>query len=71
MSTPGQPLSIAELIDYIETHKRGTIDDEVVAALKLVSLGREVVEDFMPNIGQCALQNYGNLNEFLLRTAPL
>jgi hypothetical protein len=34
MSIPGQPLSIAELVDYIETHARGTIDDEVAEALK-------------------------------------
>ena len=36
MSTLGEPLSIAELIDYVETHKRGTIDDEVLAALRRI-----------------------------------
>ena len=26
----------------------------------------EVIEDFMPNIGQCALQDYGRLNTALI-----
>lgn len=31
-----RPLTIDELIDYIGTHQRGTIDGEVIAALKQV-----------------------------------
>ena len=31
----------------------------------LLKVGVEVVEDFMPNIGRCALQDYGRLNDFL------
>jgi hypothetical protein len=33
--------------------------------------GRAVVEDFMPNVGRCALQHYDTLNEFLCETAAL
>ncbi len=32
----------------------------------LVKMGHEVVEDFMPNIGQCVLQDYGRMNAFLV-----
>ncbi len=31
-----------------------------------LKMGLEVVEDFMPNIGQCALQDYGRLNDFYM-----
>ena len=31
---PLGPLTTDELIDYIGQHKRGTIDDEVIAALR-------------------------------------
>ena len=37
----------------------------------LVKMGEEVVEDFMPNIGKCALQDYGRLNDFLMQAAAL
>lgn len=40
----------------------------------LVKQGEAVVNDFMPNIGRCALQDYGRLNDFLIEagkvTAP-
>ncbi len=32
----------------------------------LVKMGHEVVEDFMPNIAQCVLQDYGRMNAFLI-----
>jgi hypothetical protein len=32
----------------------------------LVLMGARVVNDFLPNIGRCALQDYGALNQFLL-----
>lgn len=38
---------------------------------KLVKMGEAVVEDFMPNIGQCALQDYGRLNTFLVEAAKI
>jgi hypothetical protein len=41
------------------------------ALRKLVAKGVAVVEDFMPNIGNCALQDYGRLNEFLIESAAL
>lgn len=38
---------------------------------ELVKMGEAVVEDFMPNIGQCALQDYGRLNTFLVEAAKV
>lgn len=32
----------------------------------LLKMGVEVVDDFLPNIGQCALQDYGRLNNFMV-----
>ena len=32
----------------------------------LVKMGHEVVEDFMPNIAQCVLQDYGRMNASLI-----
>jgi len=32
----------------------------------LIAKGLEVVDDFMPNIGNCALQDIGRLNEFCM-----
>jgi len=37
----------------------------------LVLMGEAVVEDFLPNIGNCCLQDYGRLNEFLIATTAL
>ena len=48
-----------------ETNPSGTMD-ELKRMRKLVKLGEAVVEDFMPNIGNCVLQDYGRLNEFLM-----
>ncbi len=31
-----RPLTIAELIDYVSAHRRGSIDDEVVDALQVI-----------------------------------
>ena len=49
--------------------------DEVLAEIErlrgLVKMGEAVVEDFMPNIGLCALQDYARLNQFLCETAAL
>lgn len=33
---------------------------------QLLKMGLEVVEDFLPNVGQCALQDYGRLNDFMI-----
>ena len=43
-------------------------DIEIQMLRELVKKGREVVEDFLPNIGNCALQDIGRLNEFLMET---
>jgi len=50
--------------DY-ETMPVGT-KKELKRLRKLVVTGLEVVEDFMPNIGKCALQDYGRLNTFTI-----
>ena len=43
-----------------------------VANLKLlVKMGERVVNDFLPNIGNCTLQDYTELNDFLGETAKI
>lgn len=37
----------------------------------LVLQGLAVVEDFLPNIGHCVLQDYGRLNEFCMAAGRL
>jgi len=32
-------------------------------------MGYEVVQDFLPNVAQCALQDYGRLNDFMIMAA--
>lgn len=44
---------------------------EITRLRRLVKMGEAVVEDFMPNIGKCALQDYGRLNEFLIEAAKI
>lgn len=34
---------------------------------ELLKMGLAVVEDFMPNVAQCVLQDYGRLNDFLIK----
>lgn len=34
---------------------------------KLSRMGYEVVKDFMPNVANCALQDYGRLNDFMIK----
>ena len=34
---------------------------------ELAKLGWEVVNDFLPNVSKCALQNYGALNDFMIK----
>jgi hypothetical protein len=57
-----------------ETAPTGTMrtldekDIEIQKLKELVKMGREVVEDFLPNVGNCALQDYGRLNEFLMES---
>jgi hypothetical protein len=34
---------------------------------ELAKQGYEVVKDFMPNVATCALQDYGRLNDFLMK----
>jgi hypothetical protein len=42
------------------------MDEELEEMRELAKQGYEVVKDFMPNIGVCALQDYGRLNEFMI-----
>lgn len=48
-----------------------TKETELNRLRALVLMGEKVVEDFMPNIGKCALQDYGRLNEFLIEAAKV
>jgi len=41
---------------------------EILNQRKLIKMGRAVVDDFMPGIKHCALQDYGRLNNFLAAT---
>ena len=43
--------------------------EEAGSDTKLIQLLTEVVEDFLPNIGVCALQDYGRLNEALIASS--
>ena len=57
---------IARLSDALEAK-----DKRIAELESLVKMGDAVVMDFMPNIGRCALQDYGRLNEFLIKAAKL
>jgi len=37
-----------------------------VSDTELIKMLVEVIEDFLPNIGKCALQDYGRLNHALI-----
>ena len=59
-----------------ETHATGTqrqlteSDLEIAKLRGLVALGRRVVNDFLPNVGNCALQRYDELNQFMIESEP-
>lgn len=42
-------------------------DYDVEKMIELAKQGYEVVKDFLPNVGQCALQDYGRLNDFMIK----
>ena len=42
-------------------------DYDVEKMIELAKMGYEVVKDFLPNVGQCALQDYDRLNEFMIK----
>lgn len=45
------------------------MNEELEEMRELAKQGYEVVKDFLPNVGQCALQDYGRLNEFMMAAA--
>ena len=49
----------------------GELRREVESLKKTIRMGELVVEDFMPNIGKCVLQDYGRLNQFLMDAAQI
>ena len=55
-----------EVAEKIESLKA-----EIERLRGLVLMGEAVVEDFLPNIDNCCLQDYGRLNEFLIATTAL
>jgi len=42
-------------------------DYDVEEMIALAKQGYEVVKDFLPNVAHCALQDYGRLNEFMIK----
>lgn len=48
--------------DCVIKNNSQALDDE----RSLAKMGYEVVKDFLPNVGQCALQDYGRLNDFMM-----
>ena len=48
--------------DTVVKNNNQAITDE----RSLAKMGYEVVKDFLPNVGQCALQDYGRLNDFMI-----
>jgi len=57
---------IEDLISLARTLER---ENERLAAL--VVQGLCVVNDFLPNIGNCVLQDYGRLNEFCIEAGKI
>ena len=49
-----------------EKLERAELIAEIHKLRALVKDGEAVVNDFMPNIGHCALQDIGRLNQFLM-----
>lgn len=44
---------------------------EIERLRELVTIGAAVVDDFLPDIGKCCLQDYGRLNDFLIRASKV
>lgn len=44
---------------------------DLVSMRETLARAIEVIEDFMPNIGQCVLQDYGRLNDVLCESSQL
>ena len=55
-----------EVLTDEQTRIFKSCSEEITRLRKLVLMGKRVVDDFLPNIGNCALQNYGELNEFMI-----
>ena len=48
------------------------VQDKRIRELEaLVAMGVAVVDDFLPNIGKCALQDYGRMNDFMVQARPI
>ena len=45
------------------------LEREETEDTKLIQMLTDVVEDFLPNIGTCALQDYGRLNEAMIASS--
>lgn len=51
--------------DTVIKNNSQALDDE----RSLAKMGYEVVQDFLPNVGTCVLQDYGRLNDFMMQAA--
>lgn len=61
---------VEELEDSVEIteHPEGdwVLYKDMEKLTQLVKDGKAVVEDFLPNVGTCVLQDYGRLNQFMI-----
>ncbi|KPL28076.1 MAG: hypothetical protein AMJ72_05390 [Acidithiobacillales bacterium SM1_46] len=58
-----------QLINVIERECQGQAIEIAPDYKALAHTGYQVVCDFLPNVGQCALQDYGRLNQFMIDAA--
>lgn len=58
-----------QLINVIERECQGQAIEIAPDFEALARTGYEIVQDFLPNVGQCALQDYGRLNQFMIDAA--
>ncbi len=58
-----------QLVNMIERECQGQAIKIAPDYADLAKTGYEVVLDFMPNVANCALQDYGRLNDFMIAAA--
>lgn len=64
-------MTISQAVYEAQIERIAALEAESARLRNLVLMGAEVVEDFLPNIGRCALQDYGRMNSFLVESSKL
>lgn len=64
-------LRVAAPVEGMNVREALQLRGEIEHLRALVLQGLAVVDDFLPNIGQCVLQDYGRLNEFCMEARRL